>query len=1527
MKTAGRFWTIVRRASALAAMLVPATAIFIGLVAAASQTQFFRDRLREVALAQLTSLLDARVTLGTLTGDLLSGFAVDSLAIEVRGTSLVTAGRVEFGYNLLPLAGRMAAVDRITLVQPSIRLERGEDGLWNFERMLRPGPEVTDTTSGGDWTIVLKQFRVINGRVSMVDSAALLAPDHPDQTPGSLEYHRLLLDNLDVDLEAELRPGNRALRIKNISLVSREPWFRLKKLDADVAVTDSSATVTSLHLVTENSSINLSASMRGIDLLGGLELEELKPCPVELQVRGSRVHFADLAYFLPELSFLRGPATISLDAGGQFGSLDVRQLELDYANTHLEIRGSMLHLDRPDDLTLDVVMSKSKIDPADPLALMPEFDLPDFSPVGPAGFEAHYRGTPLDFTADVSLTTAAGNVQGDDVRLTIGGPASLAYRGAFAFQGVDLSPILRDPGVRSSLNGRASIEGSGVDLPRLTGRVEVRLDSSSFRGRDVGPTTLQALAANSVLRGSAYAELADARAAVDFVLEQPPSGLDRFSLNGDVRRMDLAAITGDPSTASDITCGITAEGTGLSLADISVEANMDFRPSTYRGIPIDSGSVHLLVDQTDPGQSLMQFDSPVVYAAIGGMFDLEHLVSLARFEAAAAEEDLASIVSAFDTTGAAVDRREETDRLEESLERANLTVDATYARFVKGLQPLARHIGGLPFDGVGSATGSIRGDHRTLMITADIGIPEFFVGTSDSGMLVEGLHASVAVENLGRGRLLRDATVKCDLAAGDLHVNRTELDSVELRLLASGGTVQYGAAARLQRTVSLASGGTVVFEPDSISALLGELEARYRSYAWRAEPGARAVMSPGGFVVRDLTMRRETEAVVVSGAVGPDGALNARLDASRLNLADLNYFIPESEFGGSRVFLSGGAQASLTAKGTVGDPEATLIMSASDLVYKDAPIGGLEGFFFYKDSLLDVNLFLSEGGDGQGEERKLTANGSIPAALSVSGLEFLTGDRPVNLAVTSNGIGMGVLDPLLSEFNDLQGRLVCDLSIRGTLEKPSYGGQATISNAAFLFAPNNITYRFDGQFEADGERIRVVRATMQNTDADVKGRQGGRMDITGDLALRDLKLGDFNLSGTGSLLVVKESTRQSDLSVYGNLFVEIGAGGLRFTGEVEDSRLKGDLLVRNSTLVFPPTRAAEVRTRGGEFSVPILVVDDTTVVRQSGQRRRAAEYFAAGSADGVRVDGGPARSGSLMDGLRYDLDIETSGSNTEIRMIFDPVSGEELVAGINGRFSITGDGRQWFGDLVVERAYYNFLKRFNADGSIRFRGDLMNPELDIRARYEGTRILRDTLSGDTAEKVVVMFQITGTRVNPKIAYDMTIDEYSYLSYTGPKSNDIQSDAIQFIVYGSFPLTAGQRGQVPADMERQMGLSLLTGASSLLTGALSQFLRENTGFINTVELRYGGAGSLTESADIRLSGSLWNGYWRYGGMILDDPLGNANFSLMYSFDAILGDPSLRNLMFELERRVEAFPLGGTTDLKRVNSARLFYRFSF
>jgi hypothetical protein len=129
------------------------------------------------------------------------------------------------------------------------------------------------------------------------------------------------------------------------------------------------------------------------------------------------------------------------------------------------------------------------------------------------------------------------------------------------------------------------------------------------------------------------------------------------------------------------------------------------------------------------------------------------------------------------------------------------------------------------------------------------------------------------------------------------------------------------------------------------------------------------------------------------------------------------------------------------------------------------------------------------------------------------------------------------------------------------------------------------------------------------------------------------------------------------------------------------------------------------------------------------------------------------------------------------------------------------------------------------------------------------------------------------------------------------------------------------------VEKTLRKSLLTGASSLLTGTLSEFLRSQTGFISSVELDFNAKTGRSESADIRLSGQAWSGYWRYGGQILDDPLGNANFSVLYSFGSIFQKPSLRNLMMELESKVERGTFGQANDLRRTNSARMFYRFSF
>ena len=533
----------------------------------------------------------------------------------------------------------------------------------------------------------------------------------------------------------------------------------------------------------------------------------------------------------------------------------------------------------------------------------------------------------------------------------------------------------------------------------------------------------------------------------------------------------------------------------------------------------------------------------------------------------------------------------------------------------------------------------------------------------------------------------------------------------------------------------------------------------------------------------------------------------------------------------------------------------------------------------------------------------LSITGTMPIAV---GNEVVPADAAMDLRIRGDGVQINILDPLLPTFNQLTGTLNCDLHMVGTAQQPTYTGTMQLSDCHFLFQPNNMYFLMDGEFQAEGDRIRVVSARIRNIPADESADRTGLVTIGGDFALRGFRPGDFNLSATGQLNVVKEATRKSSLSMYGDLFVEIGPKGLHFTGEIENSLLRGGLEIRNSSLVFPPTE--QVASDESALSVPIILYDDTTRYGEKRFLTAADRYFG-----GDHLVGGERRittdlqgTKSFLDGMKYDLDIEATGGSTAIRMVFNPISSEELVATIDGGFTITEDGRQWLGDLTVSRAYYNFYRRFDAEGRIRFSGDFMNPDLDITATYRGERTVQDTVSGDKNERIMVTIQISGPRKSPKLNMSMTI---------------------AFIIYGSFPLTTAQKGEITSDMEKTLRKSLLTGASSLLTGTVSEFLRTQTGFINSVELNFNASTVRSESADIRLSGSAWNGYWRYGGQILDDPLGNANFSLLYSFGTIFDNQSLRNFMIELESKIDQGPLGQTTDLRRTNSARVFYRFSF
>jgi hypothetical protein len=242
---------------------------------------------------------------------------------------------------------------------------------------------------------------------------------------------------------------------------------------------------------------------------------------------------------------------------------------------------------------------------------------------------------------------------------------------------------------------------------------------------------------------------------------------------------------------------------------------------------------------------------------------------------------------------------------------------------------------------------------------------------------------------------------------------------------------------------------------------------------------------------------------------------------------------------------------------------------------------------------------------------------------------------------------------------------------------------------------------------------------------------------------------------------------------------------------------------------------------------------------------------------------------------------------------------------------------------VNPNSYYNFFRRFDASGKLKFVGQWDNPELDIVAAYEGYR--SDPAHDSLQQKVIVQLKITGTRYEPKLEMSMKVQlqpgEDPVDWSTQAKGGDVQSDAISFILTGKFrdDLTSRERGDIATNVGSAASSGFTTG---VLSGALTDFLRQEFPFIRSADVSYQG-GSFQQGANVRLSGEAFKGYWQVGGKILND-IGNANVSYSMSLGDVLKASSIHNLFLEIQRRVEG---DLSEERKFTNEARLFYRFSF
>jgi hypothetical protein len=1488
------------------------------LLAGFTQTSFFKDRLRTILVSSISTELNGSLTLGSIDGNFLTGFTIDSIEVY-QGTDLfLSSSKVSCSYDLLPALRDQYNITHFIIEQPTIHFRRSRAGVWNIGKLFLASE---DSGSGSFKGILsLEDVQLKNATISLLDSSSL--DNTPDSGAGNeFNYKNFTLRDINIQLDATLKDNDIHLSVSHISCYSTAPRFDLSHFKGDFSLNEHSVQARNVIIQSNTSYLEVDAFLKGVNVFEGLELSALEKDSSSVKVKATNIDFGELKTFLPPVYFLHGAASLDLEAGGEFGNLNVKKLEIRTHRSLLNLSGYVRNLHNPQELSLDVTAKNNKIFLADLSRLMPEFGIPEFENAGEATLFTQFEGKPLDFSTRTSVKGIFGEIDvAGNLDLTKPIPS---YAVAFSTKQLSVGTLLPLPELRSSITATGTIEGAGFTLNDLATTLDATFDTTRIQHLEFVSSKLNISAlekkfdVTSTIGGYNMSAIVSGEA--DFTLPDKPV------INGkaDLTSIDLGAIFNEPKYSSNITLTGSFLGSGTTIDDASGTVRFYLKPSTFGGKEISEQEVNFSLDQHDPRNKVLTLTSDIADADIRGDFNLEQAIdALAR--------QSANLVTAIRDHASSSDSvlgfRKKTVPPAVST-TLPVIMDFSYSVNVKNLSPVSVLFEGPKFDARAQLSGAVQGTSNLLSFSCKGSMDHLFVGTIDSGVIFNDATIDLNVTSLSVYRTLEQLSGNLKLDIGSSLLNGRTVDSAVVDLTYDKLKGKLSFTGILDSALKIVTEGQTSVQPHTYAFDVENLTIGNDVYRWKNNQDVQFRLNAEGIRIMRAVMQQNDEEFSLSGILRHNGEFDMQANLRNFDLRGINRWIPGENTGREGRGFSGNVNADILLRGTTSSPEISLRLNADETYFRKSRIGNVNASIDYLNETATINILTNDAKIDTVPDLRVT--GTVPIDLAFTGVERRFPDREQQLEIRSDGFDLSVIDPLIWELDQLTGKLSCVVTVGGTPRSPEYHGSIALKDLRFLFMPNNVSYTANGELEPSGDKLTLKNLIVNNVPED---RAPGEARFEGSISIKDYAIASFDITMFGKLLVMNDASRKVIPTLYGRLFTQPDERGLNFSGTLKRPYLSGNLEVLDADIVFPPARLYEGNSKN---SLTYVIIDDTSKAKIVPSKFPRSFYSAADTQRTSQRQRNASDELTLLDLLRYNLTIETKGT-TAIKMIFTP--SEELYSELEGKVTAINDQgtANIYGEIAVSpRSYYNFLKKFDASGTLKFVGPWDNPELNIKATYEGYRQVSGSdlpESGyDNATtkqlKAVVLLDIGGTRYEPKLTMSMSVQrepggelvDWS----TQARGGDVQSDIISFILTGKFKddLTSNERNDIATSVGASTTTTVVSGfTSTLLSGILDEFIRKEFPFIRSVDVSYQDG---TPSVNVGASPGL--GYLRVGGRILNN-LNNTNVSYQVNLGDIFNSPTIRNLFLEIQRRVEN-DLTETNREDVTNEARLYYRFSF
>ena len=1459
-----------------------------------SQTSTFREFLRENIIAIVNEEINGTLAIEKIEGTIFTSLLIKNASLSDKTDKVISFENLKIKLSPLQIFLGKIYVRNIELENVDVNFYKDSLGQLNISKIFPPAEKVDTTKSEFPFVIQVVDLKLKNINFLL----------QSDENKGSnrdyevLNLNDLRINNLFLSLGAYADITNNIyeLAIDDFSFLMNLKNFQFSYFQTYLRVDENKIEIDNFNLLTNNSNINLNATITDLNLFGELNEEALGKSKINFILNAENFDFKDLNSFFTSPNVLKGNFSTKFSASGSFNELDINQLDIKLNNSNINTTGKIFNLTHPTDLYISSKITNSKIYYNDVKNLFQSLALPDFPNLDFVQFDTlSYEGQPTKFTVNLASTIENGKLNAvADFDMTKG---EMVYDIDVFTRALNLNSIIEIP---SSLNLALNVKGRGTSVDKISADLSTKIENSNFNNINIKSLELLGSFKNKILLssiiGSTGNDSIDISAKINF--EDPNSPI--YQLNSSFRNIQFAKFGLEAENfKSNLNFNFSAVGKNFELDKLNSEIYLDIFDSRINDSIINNQNIKLIVASNDLGKSV-QFKSEVIDLNIDGNFSYVSLINFVQGEIAGISKTFIKkadqLIPSLNLTINEKVIQSSRKISEEKFNPFNVNFNLVF----KDLKPVIQFIPNIDATVEGKLVGKFENRNNETIFDIEAKFDFLKFSQLDVGYFATDSKIKFSLIYPSQNYAIENFNLDSEININRLYAG-TDVEKINTKIKIDEGKLSLTSSAGLSNIVTAAFDLNSNLSSNVLEINFDKLKVAYKDYEFENRNGIKISYLKQKLLIENFNLFRNDSEISINGIFSQYGNQDLVLELKKIKGFEVGFEVLELSPDN---IIDGDLNVTAKITGLLNDPQFSVLLTADNIAYQNKKFGSLKSEINYKQKRLISNIVFLEDLESKNERLKIYGNIPINFGLNVSGNRLVNGEK-VDITILANQFDLSAMGNVFPFVDELRGILNSNISISGNIgEKIVRTGSLNIREASFLLEQNNLNYNAGLVLRLDDNHIFVDSFVVKNL--------GGVKNVGSLRGSGKLEFDDFNLISTqflvnGDLTLLSEESRDKSPTVFGDLFIAT-KGDIIFASNRERSYLRVPILVREARLTFP---ALETSFAGDQEN---FVYRFVTEIQEISKRELEIQELISKSIEKDEEEKLVRPRASTLD---YDISVDVD-EEASFTYILSKEANLRLNAILKGdlRFESSSGIQNIQGELILlEGSNLEFIKTLTAMGSLKFESDVTNPYLDITATYKNY-YLTDTLL-NREEEVAVKIRLVGPL--QELGKNFTQMDDNIAVYKGaeaiannqPSEEYDKSDAVWFILTGKFKkdLTAQDQSAAVGELSAFSGTATSL-AGTMIGGFLNQYLGN---IVRNVEIRAAGA-----QTKFNLSGNIRNFRYNIGGStsVFQD-LSTANIRVEY--------PIISNFIIRLERK-ESFS-GATYPTEMINELALKYRIEF